>query len=668
MESQRRALTFDDLSKLNFLGDAQIHPDGKRVACVKRVVDSEKDEYVSRIWLWEDGVDRQYTAGPNDSTPRWSPDGKSLAFVAKREEKGKPRIYLLNSDGGEAVAITDKDWDVSGIEWSPDSKRIAFVRSISTDEFGVPKDPDPETEGSEEKKPKKASTKLSQRLAFKGDGAGFIWDKRRHIFVIDVGSHETIQITQGDFHHGSPAWSPDGAHIAFTANRNPNWDTEIDSQIWEVDSQGSEPRLVSSRRGMWDSPTYSPDGKQLTFAGDEISEDKPVTGFNRLWRIDVDGTNLTDLTGSADIEVGNSAITDNKLDVQDSFFWNDEGIWFIATISGASNIYRWDDGFHPMTEGQHDIRDFSLAGSAAAYTVADELHPAEIFKVSDIRSDEEPRQLTSANEALLSEVQLSTPERVSFTGSQGEEVEGWLLRPNSTTGSVHPLVLYMHGGPQAAYGYSFFHEMQALAGLGFGILLFNPHGSSSYGEAWTSAIHGDWGNRDFEDVMRAANMAAALEWVDEKKLAIAGGSYGGYITSWAIGHTDRFAAAIIERSLVNMLSFVGTTDIPNWWQYAWRTTIEKDPIKLWSMSPIAYLSQMSTPSLIIHSENDHRCPVEQGEQIFVGLRERGIPTRFVRFPEESHGLSRGGKPSRRLERLNEIRSWLEKYTPVQSGS
>src|SRR5581483_903147 len=210
-------------------------------------------------------------------------------------------------------------------------------------------------------------------------------------------------------------------------------------------------------------------------------------------------------------------------------------------------------------------------------------------------------------------------------------------------------------------GYSFFHEMQALAGLGYGILLINPHGSSSYGERWTSSIHGDWGNLDFQDVMAATDMAATLDWVDDKRLAVGGGSYGGYMASWTVGHTNRFAAAIIERSLVNMLSFVGTTDIPNWWQYAWRTTIEDDPMKLWAMSPIAYLRNMNTPSLILHSENDHRCSVEQGEQIFAGLRQRGVPTRFVRFPEESHGLSRGGKPSRRIERLNEIRAWLDKY-------
>jgi acylaminoacyl-peptidase len=203
--------------------------------------------------------------------------------------------------------------------------------------------------------------------------------------------------------------------------------------------------------------------------------------------------------------------------------------------------------------------------------------------------------------------------------------------------------------------------MQVLTAMGYGVMLINPHGSGGHGEKWVSTIHGDWGNHDFTDFMKAADYAAALNWVDEDRMGVGGGSYGGYMTAWIVGHTDRFKAALIERSLVNMLSFVGTTDIPNWWQYAWRTTIAEDPMKLWKMSPIAYLKNMKTPSLVVHSENDHRCPVEQGEQIFTGLRIQGVPARFVRFPEESHGLSRGGKPSRRIERLNEITRWFGKY-------
>jgi dipeptidyl aminopeptidase/acylaminoacyl peptidase len=672
LPTKKRPVAIDDLYRIVLVGDAQISSDGTKVTYVQRAMDREKDDYVTNVWLWEDGATRQYTSGDKDSTPRWSPDGRSLAFLSKRDETGKVRLFVLHADGGEALPLTDKEWDVSSIVWSPDGNRIAFVRSVPTDEHGVPKEPESDEDDDQgkngKKKKKPAPTKITERIAFKADGVGFIWNRRRHVFVVNVESGETTQITDGDVNDESPAWSPDGEYIAFASDRNLSWDTEIDSQIWEAPAEGGEARQVVTERGSWGQPVYSPEGNQIAFMGDIIGDERPVTGFNRLWRINRDGTQLTDLTGDSDLEAGNTGITDAKLESQEPFVWDDGGIWFLATTAGAGNIYRWREGIEQVTVGDHDIRDFSRAGDRLAYTRADANHPAEIFW-SDIPGQDgarpTPTQLTAVNEGLLGEIKISTPEAVSFPGSGGQQVEGWLIRPPLEDDLPHPMILYIHGGPQAAYGYSFFHEMQVLAGLGFGVLLINPHGSSSHGESWVSSIQGDWGNRDFDDVMKATDMVAALDWVDEKRLAIAGGSYGGYMTSWTIGHTDRFAAAVIERSLVNMLSFVGTTDVPNWWQYAWRATIEDDPMKLWKMSPIAYLKQMSTPALIIHSENDHRCPVEQGEQIFVGLRRRGVPTRFVRFPEESHGLSRGGKPSRRIERLNEIVAWLTKYLAAE---
>jgi len=666
MKKDRRPVEVEDLYEITLVGDAQASPDGTRVAYLHRTMDREQDNYVTNIWIWEDGANRQFTTGGKDGSPRWSPQGDRLAFISKRDGSDTGRLFVMPAAGGEAQAVTEKDWEVSSIAWSPDGRCIAFARGVPTDEFGVPKDPDSADEaenGKDGKKKKPSPTKLSQRLAFKADGVGFIHNRRQHIFVIDLASRETTQVTDGDFHDGYPAWSPDGAHIVFSSNRNADWDVEIDSQIWEVDSAGGDPGLLVKQRGSWARPVYSPTGKQLAFLGEPIDECRPVKGFQKLWRANRNGSRLTDLTGEADLEVGSSVITDTKLETQEPFFWDEDGIWFVAADSGAANAYRWNNGISAVSEGRHDVRDFSVAAHTLAYTCSDLTHPAEVFRLptsSRSPTEREPHRLTDFNRGFLDTVKLSTPEPFAFDGSERDRVQGWIMKPVSGE-SPHPLVLYIHGGPQAAYGDTFFHEMQVLAGRGFGVMLINPHGSGSLGEKWVSSIHGDWGNRDFEDVMKAADMAAALDWVDENRLAIAGGSYGGYMTAWAIGHTDRFAAAVVERALVNMLSFVGTTDVPNWWSYAWKATIDTDPMKLWRMSPVAYLEQMRTPTLVIHSENDHRCPVEQGEQIFTGLRKQGVPARFVRFPEESHGLSRGGKPSRRVERLNEIIRWLEKY-------
>ena len=658
MTSKKNGVTINDLYDIVLVGDARIHPNESRVAYVRRHIDREKDDYVSSIWIWGDDRQRQYTSGPKDGSPRWSPDGRKLAFFSKRETEGNARLFVMDSDGGEALPFTSPDWEVSGLVWSPDGTRIAFLRSVPTDEFGVPStdSADDVSEAKDPKKPKPAPTKITERLVFKADGIGFIQNRRRHIYVLDLESGNTTQITDGDFHDDAPAWSPDGRHIAFASNRHEVWDPEIDHQIWEVPSAGGKLRQITIDRGDWAYPAYSPDGDRIALAGHAITDELEVTGFARLWSVKRDGSDLTDLTGESDLEVGNSVISDSYLETQEPFFWNADGIWFLGSTSRATNIYRCHEGITPVTDGLHNVFDFTVAGQTIALTRSDLTHPGEIY----LRDDQQKiRALTHVNDEYVDSVRMITPEPVTFKGAGGDDVHGWIMKPSAR--SPRPLIIYIHGGPQAAYGNSFFHEMQVLAAEGFGVLLINPHGSGSLGEEWVSSIHGEWGSRDFEDFMRAADYTESLDWVDRDRIGVGGGSYGGYMTAWIIGHTDRFAAALAERSLVNMLSFVGTTDVPNWWAYAWRTTIDKDPMKLWSMSPIAYLAGMSTPTLVMHSENDHRCPIEQGEQLFTGLRKRGVPARFVRFPEESHGLSRGGKPSRRIERLNEITRWFERY-------
>jgi dipeptidyl aminopeptidase/acylaminoacyl peptidase len=664
MATKKRAITIDDLYELTLVGDANISPDGERIAYVRRTIDKEKNDYLTSIWLWEAGQTRQYTAGDKDGSPRWSPDGKTLAFIAKRGDEGNARIMLLPVDGGEAIPLSDKDWEVSQITWSPDSTRIAFARGFKTNEFGVIKDPEAEDEAkakdAKNKTKPPAPTKITERGIFKADGAGFMHERRQHICVIDVATKEVTQLTDGDFHEGSPAWSPDGNYVAFSSDHNDRWDTRLNSDIWEIASEGGEARQISPPDSAVANPVYSPDGKQLAFVGVRIDDESNVTGFTRLFICNRDGSGLTDVSRDVDLEIGGTGITDLKLDAAEGFYWSDSGIWFVVTEGGSSNIYRWNNGFKKVTDGRQEVRDFTLAGNAVAYTAADITHPAEMWVK---RGTGKPEQLTHHSDAFLATVRVITPEPIDFKGAAGGTVHGWIMKPHGlASGKKAPLILYIHGGPQAAYGDSFFHEMQALTGLGFGILLVNPHGSSSYGEKWVSAIHGDWGNKDYEDFMKATDMAEKLPWVDETRIGVGGGSYGGYMSSWIIGHTDRFKAALIERCLVNMLSFVGTTDGGHtWWDYAWKATLEDDPMKLWKMSPIAYLKHMVTPSLVIHSENDHRCSVEQGEQIFTGLRTRGVPVRFLRFPEESHGLSRGGKPSRRIERMNEISRWFGKY-------
>jgi dipeptidyl aminopeptidase/acylaminoacyl peptidase len=651
MVADQRRMSADDLFSILIVGDARIHPDGQRVAFVQKRINAEKDEYETNIWIADGGECRQLTSCGKGSYPRWSPDGKFLAFLAKREEK--LGIHLLPMAGGEARRISPENIDAGGFVWSPDGRRIVFSSMLTVDSDGrVIADDSPS--GKDEKK--KAPTKIIQRAAFKADGFGFVYNRRRHLHVLDVDSGRVTRLTEGDFHADAPAWSPDNKHIAYAAPTGQRWDVEMESSIWQISADGGEPVRLIQELGAWGRPEYSPDGRELLVAGIPMGEGATVTGFAKLWRMDRRGKDLRLLFDDAELDLGNSIQTDCKIETPDRAVWDEQGVWFIVSSSGSSRLMRWQDGLTEELGGQRDIRDFTVAGNSVAFTCADITHPAEIF----CRMDGVETQLSDVNRPFLDSVRIVEPQQVHLRGSQGEDIDGWLFRPPDAS-AASPFVLYVHGGPQTAYGYSFFHEMQFLVAEGFGVLLTNPHGSSSHGEAFESSIHGQWGSRDFDDIMSAADYIETLDWVDSNRIAIAGGSYGGYMSSWAIGHTNRFAAAVIERSLVNMISFVGTTDIPNWWRYAWRTTVDKDPQALWSMSPLAYLAEMKTPSLIIHSEQDHRCPVEQGEQIFTGLRQMGVPTRFLRFPEESHGLSRGGKPSRRIERLNEIVRWLREY-------
>jgi dipeptidyl aminopeptidase/acylaminoacyl peptidase len=322
------------------------------------------------------------------------------------------------------------------------------------------------------------------------------------------------------------------------------------------------------------------------------------------------------------------------------------------------NIYRAEGGaVQPVTSGRHAIADFSMTDGATAYTCADATHLSEVF----LLAGEQTIQLTHENDALLQEVYVAAPERVCFAGAGGEESEGWLLAPRGYESGKHPLVVYIHGGPHFAHGETFFFEYQYLAGQGFGVFYPNIHGSSSYGRGYYTSIRGDWGNLDFQDVMAGTEAAASRPWVDGHRLGIAGGSYGGYMTGWVMGHSNRFRAAVSERCLCNMVSFMGTSDHGWVWNRAFGVYPEQDVQKLWDMSPIKYVANVQAPMLVMHSEGDDRTPLEQGEQLFNALRRLGKETRLIVFPEESHGLSRMGKPSRRIERLEHILSWFRQY-------
>jgi dipeptidyl aminopeptidase/acylaminoacyl peptidase len=650
----KRPLEPADLYKLRLVSDPQISPDGRRVAFVLKQMSDEKNDYVSNIHIVDlEGSCRQFTVGDKDSAPRWSPDGKYLAFLSGRKDKAQ--LHLIPTNGGESTALTERTLGAGVPQWSPDSTHIAFVALVSTE----PEDEEPGQDKDEVKKdPKKpARTKIIERGTYKLDGAGYIGNRRRHLFVVDPDRRKVEQLTDGDYFDDGPSWSPDGGHIVFVSDRSERWDVTPGGDIYIIPKEGGDARRIVS--GGFAGPVFNPEGSRVTFIGRKDPDEVFLPA--RLWSVDRSGTDLRSEQGAWDGHTANWLIGDV---VQPDFglglTWRNEGIYFVGTQSGEANVYRSRRArVSLVTKGVHNVTDFSIAkdGETLAYSRADSIHLADVW----VRSGGKDRQLTRENDTVLQDVRVARPERIRYRGAKGEESEGWLLPPRGHESGKHPLILYLHGGPQFAYGESFFFEYQFLAGQGFGVFFPNIHGSATYGEDYQKSIYRDWGNLDFQDVMAGTEVAASREWVDRNRMGIIGGSYGGFMTLWVLGHTDTFKAGVTERCLSNWLSFIGTSDSGWLWNRVTGVYPEEDAQKLWDMSPLKYVPDIKVPLMVMHSEGDDRTPIEQGEQVFGMLRRLGKETKFIRFPEESHGLSRLGKPSRRVERLGYIASWFKQH-------
>ena len=665
-----RPIRKEDLLRLTFAGDPQISPDGQRVVLTVKTIDPDQNRYLSHLWLYDLASDdlRQFTVGDvTDVGPRWAPDGRRLAFLRTLEKR--TQLWAMPVDGGEARQLTElPEGSVTQLAWSPTGDRLAFAfRPL----------PEERTQtASKEREQSGASTppRVVTRMLYRLDGAGFL-DERQHIWVCDSQTGKAEQITEGDHDDNAPAWDPQGNRIAFLSNRSQQPEHrpyEID--IWLVAPDGGTPERVETPVGAKGALSWSPDGGLLAYTGTEAGDDPWRPDHDQLWVVSPTGGDARCLTADLDRPVGNTTLSDTR----DAFagggppLWSPDGSRLYVPVSahGDCHVYEvpLDGEPTPLTDGKLDVGGLSTddAGSRFGLLIARPTRPAEIFVGERTADGLDLDAITAFNQAWLDEVQLSEPEELWIDTDDGNQIQCWLLTPPNDDGQKrYPLLLYIHGGPHAQYGHSFFHELQWHAARGYAVLYANPRGSSGYSEDFMAEIRGNWGDRDHADVMAVLNHIAARPSIDESRMAVAGGSYGGYMTNWIIGHSDRFACAITDRSVVNLQSMAGTSDIPHTLLQPdgyWAGTPWDDPSTLQQQSPLRYLQHVETPTLIIHSEGDLRCPIEQAEQLFTTLKWLGVETVFVRYPAEtSHGLSRSGPPDLRLDRLERIGEWLDRF-------
>ena len=645
--AQTRPVSAEDYLAFETVSDPHFSPDGSVVAFVKTTIDQKQNRRLNTIWTVAVGGSyppvRLTTLPQSANSPRWSPDGKSIAFLSTGPAQGEragetPRtqLWVVKMAGGEPKRVTTLLNGVSSFQWSPDGKRfVCLSRSGPSDTAKSPSD-----------------VRHYKHLNYKFNDVGWFDDKRAHLWVVDAASGAAKQITDGnDWNDADPQWSPDGTKIAFVSDRTGKaFDESRNTDVWVVDADGGPLTKISTREQPDNSPRWSPDGRTIAFIGPTEERAHP-----KIW--------LAPATG------GPSRLAVEGLDlIPSGLQWAEAGkaLYFEAGIKGTTHVFRVDLAARravQVTTGLRTVRsaDINDRTKRVAYLSNDPTHIDDLY-VADVTSGDE-RQLTNANVALWQQLALVPVERVPFKGADGWDVDGFLMKPVGwQSGRKYPMVLSVHGGPAGMYGFDWFHEFQVYAGHGWAVFFTNPRGSTGYGERFDRGVQMEWGGKAYVDIMKGVDAVLAQNpWIDTERLGVTGGSYGGYMTNWIVSHTDRFKAAVTLRSISNFVSDDGTRDGAYGHTDDFGGDIFANPETYWNYSPLKYAKNVKTPTLILHSDNDFRVPIEQGEQWFRALRHFGVETEIVFFPRENHNLTRTGEPKHLVESLKWQVYWFDRY-------
>ncbi len=642
-----RANEYHDIIKVS---DPQVAPNGERVAFV-RSVPKDDESYEATVYVVPlgGGEPTQFTISEGvDSCPRWSPSGDRLAFVSTRGgDDDRPQLWVLPTAGGEARQVTDVAGGVSQLAWSPDGTRIAFAQQSTADDRDEERDLSLDVE---EYEPETPDPRVIDRKIYRA-GQRYFDGRRSHIYLADLADDSVSRLTDGDFDFTRPEWG-DAETLYYGVKREGDPDDNIIVDIAAYDVESGEEETLFQTTGWGASMSATEDGRiAYAFTPEKATlRQTEVKVFDRTT-----GETIT-LTESLDRTLSNPprwGANDERV----YFGTPDEGDFVVWRVPGDGS----DDPERVVSDGH--MTDFSVGSHAIAYAKSEWDHPGDVFVSTP--GGAETRRLTRVNAEYLNDRAVCQPEEFWFESDDGTEVQGWVLTPpDFDPDEQYPLAVEIHGGPHAMWSTAgtMWHEFQTLAGRGYVVFWSNPRGSTGYGEEHMAAIERGWGTVDHEDVMAGVDAVAEREYVDEDNLLITGGSYGGYLTSWIVGHTDRFAGAVTQRGVYELNSFYGSTDAFKLVEWDFGTTPWEEPEFLWKRSPMAYAQDVTTPMLVIHSDDDFRVPVNNAEMLYLLLKKNDVDTRLVRYPREGHELSRSGEPGHVVDRLERIVRWFDGYS------
>jgi dipeptidyl aminopeptidase/acylaminoacyl peptidase len=643
-----------DIFNMEYVSDPQISPDGNKIVYVRNFKDVMTDRNLSNLWMvnFDGSNNRPITTGnQNDFYPRWSHDGAKIIFKSNMSDK-KMKVYLMWMDTKEIAPLTNLPKAPGQISWSHDDRYIAFNMFVPKKEESIVKMP-AKPEGA---KWNKAPTYID-KLNYRGDGQGYIKGGNMQLFTLPITGGTPKQLTNTAYDHGKPIWSKDGGKLYFSANFNPDEAFEPNnSEVYELNLADHKVTALTSRYGPDQSPTLSPDGTKIAYLG----LDDKLQGYqlNELYVMDVSGANSQQISNDFDRNIGNIQWAKDGKGLY--FQYDDKGDTKIGHITLSGAISTKVEGLGGLSLGRpYNAATFTISNTdKLAYTLGGTQHPADL----SIYDKKGSKRVTFVNDDLFSFKNLGNVEELWWESSYDQrKIQGWVVTPPSFDPSKkYPFILEIHGGPFASYGSVYSAEIQAYAAAGYVVLYCNPRGSTSYGEEFGNLIHHDYPNHDYEDLMSGVDAIIKKGSIDEKNLFVTGGSGGGVLTAWIVGKTNRFKAAVVAKPVINWTSFVLYADGASFFSKYWFGKKPwEDPENYFRRSPLSYVANVTTPTMLLTGEEDYRTPIAESEQFYTALKLEGVETAMVRIPGASHGIA--NKPSNLIAKIASILAWFEKY-------